>query len=60
MAYVVQERQRGNGTWQTMELGGQECEMALPNAECAACKLRRHFGDEFEYRVVKGQKEEPS
>ena len=35
----------------------QACEMERESAECAACKLRRHFGDEFEYRVIKQETE---
>ena len=52
MGYVVQERRRGAGTWQTMQLAGRDCEMALANAEQAASNLRGYFGVEFEYRVI--------
>ena len=52
MGYVVQERLRTEQTWHTMQLSGEDCEMALANAEKAASKLRGYFGVEFEYRVV--------
>ena len=52
MGYVVQERQRTQQTWQTMQLNGEDCEMSLASAEKAASELRGYFGVEFEYRVV--------
>ena len=58
MAYVVQERPRGQQTWQTMSLADRQCEMPRQNAECAAYKLRKHFSEEFEYRVIEKLKVE--
>ena len=55
MAYVVQERARDSRHWETMLLNGEDCEMALANAEQAASKLRGYFGVEFEYRVIEKQ-----
>ena len=52
MGYVVQERQRTEKTWHTMQLNGEDCEMAEAGAEQAASKLRGYLGVEFEYRVV--------
>ena len=52
MGYVIQERLRTEQTWRTMQLSGEDCEMAEANAEQAASKLRGYFGVEFEYRVV--------
>ncbi len=52
MGHVIQERQRSEQTWQTMQLNGEDCEMLSASAEEAASKLRSYFGVEFEYRVV--------
>ena len=52
MGCVIQERPRQGGEWITLELVGQACEMSQEAAEEAVRRLRRHFGDEFEYRVV--------
>ena len=53
MVFVVQERRRDSGTWTTMRLSGDDCVMAETNAQCAACRLRRYFGEDFEYRVIR-------
>ena len=52
MGHVIQERQRTEQTWHTMQLDGEDCEMSEANAEQAASKLRGYFGVECEYRVV--------
>ena len=52
MGHVIQERQRAEKNWRTMQLNGEDCEMPLADAEQAASKLRGYFGVEFEYRVV--------
>ena len=52
MGHMIQERQRIEQAWQTMQLNGEDCEMSEANAEEAASKLRGYFGVEFEYRVV--------
>ena len=52
MDYVIQERPRQGGEWITLELAGQACELSQEAAEEAARRLRGHFGNEFEYRVV--------
>ena len=50
--HVIQERLRTEKIWHTMQLNGEDCEMAEANAEQAVSKLRGYFGVEFEYRVV--------
>ena len=50
--WVIQERQKGDERWQTMQLSRSDCTMSRQGAERAAERLRGHFSGEFEYRVV--------
>ena len=53
MPFIIEERKRPSGQWETMHAHGEPYEVSEGAAYEAVHRLQSYFGREYEYRIRK-------